>query len=416
MSTTNMKKIKVAVLGATGMVGQRMIQRLSGHPFFEVAYLGASSRSAGKPYKYATQWRLEGRCPKFIKDLPVQDCSKIKLAISDSSSDIFEDIPIVFSALDSKVAGDIEDAVIQLAKKNDRLVYIISNASNFRMHKNVPLLIPEVNPHHLEVVQNKKQAIITNPNCCAIPFSLALAPLQEKYGIKSVCVSTYQAVSGAGYPGESAWDMVGNVHPHSGNEEEKLETEPLKILGSLKDQINKEDQSNNFVPHSMKISARCVRVPTADGHLLGLQIQMVSPPLLENTSEKNTSEKKSKSKFTADSIDIYAIKKTLSEWKGHRDFVRTPSTPSPILEIHDNRDRPSPRFDSNLGDSIDFPHLSSGMAVSIGRIEHCPIMGVKLFALAHNTIRGAAGAAIANAELLVAKDFFPSDNTVKEQP
>lgn len=403
--STNMKKIKVAVLGATGMVGQRMLQRLSVHPFFEIAYLGASSRSAGKRYKDATQWRLEGRCPKNIQDIPVKDCSEIKSAISDSSSDLFSDIPIVFSALDSKVAGDIEDAVVRLAKKQDWMVYVISNASNFRNHPDVPLLIPEVNPHHLAVVQGKKQAIITNPNCCAIPFSLALAPLHEKYGIKSVCVSTYQAVSGAGYPGESAWDMVGNIHPHSGNEEEKLQAEPLKILGSLQSQDETRTRPNAFIPHTMKISARCVRVATADGHLLGLQVQLQSPPLLE---DKNIESKNSENNSTSNNIDLNAIKETFSEWEGHQDFVPTPSTPSPILEIHDNRDRPSPRFDSNLGDSLDFPHLSSGMAVSIGRIEHCPIMGIKLFALAHNTIRGAAGAAIANAELLVVKGFIPS--------
>ena len=271
----------------------------------------------------------------------------------------------------------------------------------FGNHPDVPLLIPEVNPHHCCCTREKTGNYYQSQLLCC-PFSLALAPLHEKYGIKSVCVSTYQAVSGAGYPGESAWDMVGNIHPHSGNEEEKIhKTEPLKILGSLQSQNETGTRPNAFVPHTMKISARCVRVATADGHLLGIQVQLQSPlPLLESKNSENNP--------TANNIDLNAIKETFSEWEGHRDFVPTPSTPSPILEIHDNRDRPSPRFDSNLGDSLDFPHLSSGMAVSIGRIEHCPIMGIKLFALAHNTIRGAAGAAIANAELLVVKDFISS--------
>ena len=385
------EKHKVAVLGATGMVGQRMIERLCQHPFFEIAYLGASSRSAGKTYKEATIWRLEGRCPSNVKDQMVWDCADIIAANnkndhSDSDSkNPLQGISIVFSALDSHVAGEIEQAVIELGKKSSSTVFVISNASNHRMKENVPLLIPEVNPHHLEVAFQSKQSIITNPNCCAIPFSLALAPLEQVYGIESVCVSTYQAVSGAGYPGESAWDMIGNVHPHSGNEEEKLQIEPLKILGTFGTAPLQEKIICN---HSMKISARCVRVATADGHLLGLQVKLISPPLLDDGS-----------------IDIEEVRETLRNWKGHSDFIPTPSTPNPILELHDNRDRPSPRFDCNAGESSEYPHLSAGMAVSIGRLEPCPIMDIKMFALAHNTIRGAAGAAIANAELLVVKNI-----------
>ncbi len=368
------------------MVGQRMIERLSRHPFFEIVYLGASSRSAGNTYEKASSWKLEGRCPSSIKDRMVQDCSKIIVASQDTSiSNPLEDIKIIFSALDSKVAGEIEDAVIALGKRNNQSVYVISNASNHRMNPKYPLIIPEVNPDHLNVLCEGrdfcKQAIITNPNCCAIPFSLAIAPLHEKYGIEAVCVSTYQAVSGAGYPGESAWDMIGNVHPHSGNEEEKLQLEPRKILGSI--------LNDSIAFHEMKISARCVRVPTTDGHLLGLQIQLIRPPLLQNGN-----------------IDIEEIKNVLHNWKGHKDFIPTPSTPSPIIEVHENRDRPSPRFDCNAGESKTYPQLSSGMAISIGRIEPCPVMGLKMFVLAHNTIRGASGAAIANAELLLTKNLI----------
>jgi aspartate-semialdehyde dehydrogenase len=337
-----MKKTPVAILGATGMVGQRMIEILTDHPYFSIGYIGASSRSAGKKYIDACSWRLQGLCPRNVEKMIVGSCSV---------EEVPKNISLVFSALDSKVAGDIEK------KFADNHFFVVSNAGNHRMDPGVPLIIPEINPEQLTLLgKNPKGGIITNPNCCAIPLALSLAPLEEKWGIKSVVVSTWQAVSGAGYPGESAWDMIGTVHPHAGNEEEKLAIEPCKIL------------SKQF-----PISARCVRVPVADGHLLSVQVTLLANPTIEEVTQ------------------------AMKSWKGNAPSLY--SSPTPILEIHTLRDRPSPRFDVMAG---------KGMTVSIGRIEECSVMGYKYFALAHNTIRGAAGAAIANGELLLQKGWIHS--------
>ena len=333
-------KIQVGILGATGMVGQRLIERLYAHPQFEIAFLGASSRSAGKIYGQATQWRLPSKCP--IPDMMVHACKPSMYP---------PNVQLLFSALDSAPAKIIEAEAVQTGR------YVVSNASAYRMDDNTPLIIPEVNPEHLSLLENKP-GIITNPNCCAIPLALSLAPLQT-LGIKAVCVSTYQAVSGAGYPGESAWDMIGNVHPHAGNEEEKLAIEPQKILGSA------------TIPADFPISARCVRVPTADGHLLGVQVLL----------EEEISPEQAVDMFTSYSSKVKNLK----------------SSPVPLFEVFTRRDRPSPRFDCMNGD---------GMAISIGRVESCSVMTLKYFVLAHNTIRGAAGAAIANAELLVSKNLL----------
>ena len=338
--TPSSMPIKVGILGATGMVGQRLVERLHHHPFFEIAFLGASHRSAGKKYQDASPWRLASQNP--IPEMHIHKCIP---------SQYPKDVPLLFSALDSTPAQKIESEAVAAGK------YVVSNASAYRMNKNTPIIIPEVNPDHLSLLKGKP-GIITNPNCCAIPLALSLAPLQP-YNIKAVCVSTYQAVSGAGYPGESAWDMIANVHPHAGNEEEKLSIEPQKILGSAKE------------PSTFPISARCVRVPTADGHLLGVQVLLENP--LTPTEAKN----------------LYA--------KYQKPCPSLPSSPDPLFVLHKERNRPSPRFDIMAGD---------GMAISIGRIENCAVMSIKYFVLAHNTIRGAAGAAIANAELLIATNLL----------
>lgn len=338
-----MSKIPIAILGATGMVGQRMVQLLENHPLFEISCLMASERSAGRPYSQACSWRLEGECPPKIAQMTVHRCETAALP---------KNIKLVFSALDSSVAGDIEKDFLE----NDRAsgCFVVSNAGNYRMKEDVPLIIPEVNPEHLDLLgDTPKSGIITNPNCCAIPLALSLAPLHEKWGIKACVVSTWQAVSGAGYPGESSWDMVGTVHPHAGNEEEKLSEEPCKILS-----------------HSFPISARCVRVPVADGHLLSVQVQLETNPTPE------------------EAIQCW------QEWKPK---VEIPSSPRPLFHVHHRRDRPSPRFDIGIG---------HGMALSIGRVEACAVMGLKYFVLSHNTIRGAAGAAIANAELLIQRGIL----------
>ena len=339
-----MSSIPVAILGATGMVGQRMIERLANHPQFRIAYIGASSRSAGKEYRNACTWRLETPCPVFVQNMIVGTCDV---------ESVPEECKLLFSALDSSVAGDIESAHANAGKGR----FIVSNAGNHRMSPDVPLIIPEVNADALKLLGDSSDTsggIITNPNCCAIPLALSLAPLKELGQITSCVVSTWQAVSGAGYPGESAWDMVGTVHPHAGNEEEKLAVEPCKILES------------NF-----PISARCVRVPVADGHLLSVQVSIEGKP---------------------------SPSKAIDAWKKwNQRPSELPSSPRPLFVMHSDRNRPSPRLDI---------HHGNGMALSIGRVEHCPVMGLKYFVLAHNTIRGAAGAAIANAELLLQKGYL----------
>ena len=336
-----MERIPVAVLGATGMVGQRLIQCLHDHPQFRVAVVAASERSAGKSYAEATNWRLPGEGPGPVANLRVKACEVTEMP---------DGVRLVFSALDSGPAKLIE------AEFRDAGFAVVSNASAYRDDPLVPLIIPEINPEHLSMLdaQPGDGFILTNPNCSAIPLTMTLAPLDEAFGVEAVVASTWQAVSGAGYPGESAWDMVGNVHPHPGDEEAKMAIEPQKILGPVGELA------------SFQVSARCVRVPVADGHLVSAQVRLRTPATPEEVRE---------------AIDTFV--------------PRCPalhSSPTPLFRLFDERDRPMPRLDSGLG---------RGMAISVGRIEACPVMGVKFFCLAHNTLRGAAGAAIANAELLL---------------
>jgi aspartate-semialdehyde dehydrogenase len=333
--------IPIGILGATGMVGQRMIQRLQGHPIFSLGAVAASARSAGKTYGEAASWRLQGQCPTSVVGETVLECRPELMPAG---------LRVVLSALDSSVARQIESDF------RDAGFAVISNASAWRMDPKVPLVIPEVNPHALSLIDEQGPGyIVANPNCCAIPLAMALAPLHRRWGVEAVTVSTWQAVSGAGYPGESAWDMVGSVHPHAGNEEEKLAEEPPKILGT-----------------DFPISARCVRVPVADGHLLGIHVRLTGNP------------------------DANSVRRCLVDWQG--EGPELPSCPRPPLRLDARRDRPSPRLDCEEG---------AGMAITIGRVEDCPVMGVKLYALGHNTIRGAAGAAIANAELLHIRGKLP---------
>ena len=344
-----MKRIPVAILGATGMVGQRLVQRLHRHPQFVLVAVAASERSAGKSYRSATTWRLPGEAFGEAADFPVRRCV---------SSEMPDGVKLVFSALDSGPAKSIE------AEFREAGFAVVSNASAYRADPLVPLIIPEVNPEHLSMLESQpgKGFILTNPNCSAIPLTMALAPIDEAFGVEAVVASTWQAVSGAGYPGESAWDMVGNVHPHPGNEEAKMAEEPQKILGPVGQ------------PAAFPVSARCVRVPVADGHLVSAQVRTRIPATPGD------------------------IRRVLEEFVPRCPAL--PSSPTPLFRLFSERDRPAPRMDSDLGD---------GMAISIGRIEPCPVMGVKFFCLAHNTVRGAAGAAIANAELLAASGFLDRD-------
>jgi aspartate-semialdehyde dehydrogenase len=341
-----MSPTPVAILGATGMVGQRMVALLSAHPGFQIAAVAASERSAGKTFADATNWVLEGDCPTSVADMMVRSCGPDAMPGG---------VRIALSAMDAQPAGPIEAAF------RDAGWAVVTNASAHRQDDDIPLIVPEVNPDHLSLLDRQGPGcIVANPNCCAIPLALSLAPLHERWGVTAVCVSTWQAVSGAGYPGESAWDMVGSVHPHAGAEEAKLAIEPLKILGGVD------------APAQFPISARCVRVPVADGHLLGVQVRLEGSP------------------------SAAAVAAAMAEWQGNGPELHM--CPRPPLRITTRRHRPSPRHDIGAG---------GGMAVTVGRIEECDVMGVKFFALGHNTIRGAAGAAIANAELLLKMGRVP---------
>lgn len=341
-----MERKGVIVLGATGMVGQRLVSLLADHPWFEVAALAASERSAGKRYAEACAWRLPGEPWAGLGDVEVLPCEPEAVAKTVDAG------AIALSALDTAPAKTIEVAFAEAG------FAVVSNASAYRMDPRVPLVIPEINADHLALLDTQPWAgaLVTNPNCTAMPVAMALAPLHRAFGVEALTVASYQAVSGAGYPGESAWDMADNVHPHPGNEEDKLTQEPQRILGGLVD--------GAVVPAEFVVSARCVRVPTSDGHLVGMHVRTTTPCSPEEAIE------------VLEAFDP---------------GLELPTAPRPVLVHRPFRDRPQPRLDRDNG---------GGMAATFGRVERCPVMGLKLYALAHNTLRGAAGAALLNAELL----------------
>jgi aspartate-semialdehyde dehydrogenase len=349
-----MAKIKVGILGATGMVGQRFIQLLEGHPWFEVTEVAASERSAGRTYADVMQgrWKVEGDIPPSVARLTVKECAPEL------------ECRLCFSALDSSVAGPVEEEFAQAG-------YVVSsNSRNHRMDPDVPLLIPEVNADHLDIIPTQKNRwgsdgyIITNPNCAAIGLVMALAPLNQRFRLNKVIVTTLQGLSGAGYPGVASLDIIDNVIPFIGGEESKVESEPLKILGSLKD--------GQFVPADLTLSASCTRVHVQDGHL-----ESVSVGLNHKTS-------------LDDLIDAW----TEFDPLGGQNL---PSAPSPPIIYRKEDDRPQPRRDRGEG---------KGMACVVGRLRNCSVLGYKFFVLSHNTIRGAAGAAILNAEYLYKKNLL----------
>ncbi len=342
-------KIPVGILGATGSVGQKFIELLLNHPWFEINELGASERSAGKKYCEATQWNMPVMLPESIASIKIKNC------IPNFNS------KVIFSALDSSVAGEIET---DFAKKG---YFIISNARNHRMECDVPLVIPEVNHEHLAMVkkQNWDGAIITNPNCSTIGLAMALKPLHAKFGIKAVNVVTMQAISGGGYPGIPSMDMLDNVVPFISGEEAKMESEPLKLLGSL--------ENNKFKNADFVISAQCNRVNVLDGHTECVQINL----------EKQTTEKE--------------IIITLQEFTSLPQELNLPSAPAhPIIYMNEER-HPQPRIHRNL---------ENGMAVSVGRLRKDTLFDYKFVVLSHNTVRGAAGGTILIAELLKAQNYF----------
>lgn len=342
-----MNKIPVGVIGATGAVGQRFVQLLAGHPWFDLAVVAASERSAGKSYGEACSWKLDVPMPAAARTLVVQPAEPgLKC-------------DVVFSALDAAVAGPIEEAFAAAGYA------VLSNARNHRMDDDVPLLVPEVNPEHTALIKVQRQRrgwrgfIATNPNCSAATLVLALAPLERRFGLKAVVLTTLQAISGAGYPGVPSLDILGNVIPVVAGEEEKIERETKKILGTL--------TGDGVTPHPVIVSAQTTRVPVVDGHTVSVFATLGSDPGLE------------------------AVREAIRAYRGVPQERRLPSAPDHPTLLLDAEDRPQPRLDVNL---------ERGMASVLGRVRRCNLMGYKFVVLGHNTIRGAAGASILNAELL----------------
>jgi aspartate-semialdehyde dehydrogenase len=346
-------KLPVGILGATGIVGQRFIQMLERHPWFEVAWLAASDRSEGRPYAEATRWRLKTAIPADVAKMTVAPAQP-------------EGAPkIIFAALDASIARELEP---QFAAAG---CAVVSNSSALRMQADVPLVIPEVNADHIQLIDNQSWRrnsggfAVTNPNCSAIGLALALAPLHRAFTLEAVMAVTMQAVSGAGYPGVPALDILGNVIPYIAKEEEKMEEETQKLLGTL--------NGSRVDPAPFAMSAQCNRVPVEDGHTESVAIRM-------------------KKKVSAEEI--------IAAWNDFRaepQQLRLPSAPEQPVVYMTAPDRPQPRFDVDLG---------AGMTTSVGRLRKCNVLDWKFTVLSHNTIRGAAGAALLNAELLKAKGYL----------
>jgi len=347
-------RIPAVVLGATGTVGQRIVQRLVGHPWFELAAVAASEASAGRRYAEACRWMLPGAPPHDV-------ASRIVDRLDPETIDCGGPA-IAFSALPADIAREVEPRFAEAGYA------VCSNASAYREAPDVPLVIPEVNPEHLELLDVQRTTrgwdglLVTNPNCSTIGVVLAIVALDRAFGLGAASVTTLQAISGAGYPGVPSLDILGNAVPWIPNEEEKIETETRLLLGRVEDGLR--------IPSDATISAQVNRVPVVDGHLVCLSLGFDRAP---------------------DPADATAV---LRGFRGGETVRGLPSAPSVPLRVTDAIDRPQPRLDAAEGD---------GMAVSVGRIRSCPILDLRMVGLVHNTIRGAAGAAVLNAELLVAE-------------
>ena len=376
-----MERRNVGILGATGMVGQRFIQLLENHPWFNITWLAASDRSAGKTFAEACNWKLDTPLPERIAQMVIQP--------NTPEASTTELPRIIFAALDADIARDLEPRFAAFG------CAVISNSSAFRMTPNVPLVVPEVNADHLAVLESQPTRrasnggtpsggyIVTNPNCCAIGLVLPLAPLEARFGIEKLFVSTMQAISGAGYPGVASLDILGNVVPYIKNEEEKLQEEVAKLLGS--------SNSTGFNPAGLTLSAHCNRVPVIDGHTECVSIKLRTPA-------------------THDEI--------LAAWADFQPLhgkglngLHLPSAPLVPVEYAPEDTRPQPRLDLMRG---------NGMTTTVGRLRPCTLFDWKFTLLSHNTIRGAAGAAILNAEILAVmgkfdfRDFPPLQNQAAE--
>jgi len=344
---------RVGILGATGAVGQTFVRLIEDHPWFTVTALAASERSAGKPYREAVNWLSGKPMPAAVADLEVHPTDPAAF-----------DCDFVFSGLSSSVAGEVEQAFAEAG------VPVISNAKNYRMQQDVPLLIPEVNADHAALVEAQNWGdgdgfIATNPNCSTVGLVCALRPLVDAFGVERVQVTMLQALSGAGYPGVPSLDALGNVVPHIPGEEEKLATEPQKILGTLRD--------GRIEPAAMNVSAQCNRVPVREGHLACISVAFDAPAGVADVAE------------------------ALSTYRSPLTKEDLPSVPDAFLQVMTEPDAPQPRRHVKTG---------RGMTVSVGRIQACSVNHVKFVALSHNTIRGAAGGAILNAELLVRDGYM----------
>ena len=366
------RPISVGLLGATGMVGQQFVRQLEGHPWFRLVWLGASERSAGRAYAAAAHWVQDRPMPEDVAGLLVRNAAPDP-----------ECPELVFSAMDASVAGGIERAFARAGH------IVLSNSRNHRLDADVPLVIPEINPEHLALISHQRRergwpgAIVTNPNCSTVTLALPLAPLRP-LGIRRVLVSTLQAVSGAGYPGLSAVDMLGNAIPFIAGEEDKLGAETAKILGELRgedpvgdlrDECDPRDErpgrdGNHIDPYPAVVSAHCNRVATIDGHLVCASVELEAQP---SPAE---------------------VRSLMDGFRGRPQELRLPTAPERPVRVADGADRPQPRRDAMAG---------GGMTVTVGRIRECPVLGIKFAALGHNTIRGAAGASVLNAELMIAE-------------
>jgi aspartate-semialdehyde dehydrogenase len=346
-------KLPIGILGATGVVGQRFIQMLEHHPWFEVAWLAASDRSEGKAYAEAARWRLKTPIPPAVAKMQVSPATPAGAP------------RVIFAALDSAIAAELEPRFA------DAGCAVVSNSSALRMKEDVPLVIPEVNSGHIKLIDiqgwRRKSGgyVVTNPNCSAIGLVLALAPIEQHFGLDTVMAVTMQAVSGAGYPGVASLDILGNVIPFIRNEEEKMEEETRKLLGSL--------NGSKVIPGAFAMSAQCNRVAVEDGHTESVSVRL-------------------KKKAKPEEI--------IAAWDGYRaepQELKLPSAPHRPVVYLDAHDRPQPRFDVDMG---------AGMSAAVGRLRPCGVLDWKFTVLSHNTIRGAAGAAVLNAELLKAKGYL----------
>jgi len=346
------RHLDVGILGATGMVGQQFVRLLAGHPWFKTTWLAASERSEGRSYREAMKWRLSAPPPTEALAMQVDACTPGRAP------------RILFSALDAAAANEIEPAFAAAGH------IVVSNARSYRMDPSVPLVIPEVNADHLPLIARQRRergwtgAIVTNPNCSTVVLSMVLAPLRQ-FGLSRAMVTTLQAVSGAGYPGVASLDILGNVIPSISGEEEKMESETQKILGTF--------ERDAIAPHPVTVSAQTTRVPVVDGHTEAISMAFDSRP------------------SPAD------VRAALAAFRGRPQELDLPSAPpAPIVSL-DDPDRPQPRLDVERG---------RGMTITVGRVRVCPVLTLKLIALGHNTVRGAAGAAILNAEMMVAEGML----------